>query len=103
MIRPDLAAMPAYVPGTRRPDALKLSSNEVAATPLPAAVRQAYPLVNGRPFPGRRPFRRRMDLGPQVHPGKDFPGNAETPGVQDFAWGNYWCARRDSNPQPSDP
>ena len=39
MIRPDLDAMPAYVPGTRRPDALKLSSNEVAATPLPAAVR----------------------------------------------------------------
>ena len=38
MIRPDLAALPAYVPGKRRPDALKLSSNEVATTPLPAAV-----------------------------------------------------------------
>ncbi|QGU03528.1 histidinol-phosphate transaminase [Corynebacterium comes] len=39
MIRPDLSAMPAYVPGTRQPDALKLSSNEVTTTPLPAAVR----------------------------------------------------------------
>lgn len=38
MIRPDLADMPAYVPGTRQPDALKLSSNEVATPPLPAAV-----------------------------------------------------------------
>ncbi|GAB3708061.1 histidinol-phosphate transaminase [Corynebacterium nasicanis] len=38
MIRPDLAAMPAYVPGQRQPDALKLSSNEVATTPLPSAV-----------------------------------------------------------------
>lgn len=38
MIRPDLAAMPAYVPGTRQPDALKLSSNEVTTAPLPAAV-----------------------------------------------------------------
>lgn len=38
MIRPDLADMPAYVPGTRQPDALKLSSNEVTTPPLPAAV-----------------------------------------------------------------
>ncbi|HHU67426.1 histidinol-phosphate transaminase [Corynebacterium sp.] len=38
MIRPDLAAMPAYVPGKRQPDALKLSSNEVATTPLASAA-----------------------------------------------------------------
>ncbi|MDO5513266.1 histidinol-phosphate transaminase [Corynebacterium sp.] len=38
MIRPDLAALPSYVPGKRQPDALKLSSNEVATAPLPAAV-----------------------------------------------------------------
>ena len=38
MIRPDLDAIPAYVPGTSDPDALKLSSNEVAGAPLPAAV-----------------------------------------------------------------
>ncbi len=38
MIRPDLAAIPAYVPGKRPDDALKLSSNEVATAPLPSAV-----------------------------------------------------------------
>lgn len=38
MIRPDLAAIPAYVPGTSDPEALKLSSNEVAGQPLPAAA-----------------------------------------------------------------
>lgn len=38
MIRPDLADIPAYVPGKRNDDALKLSSNEVATAPLPAAV-----------------------------------------------------------------
>ncbi len=38
MIRPDLAAMPAYVPGKRQPDALKLSSNEVATLPLTSAA-----------------------------------------------------------------
>lgn len=34
MIRPDLSDIPAYVPGARLPDALKLSSNEVAFGPL---------------------------------------------------------------------
>lgn len=38
MIRPDLATMPAYVPGKRLPDALKLSSNEVCTPPLAVAV-----------------------------------------------------------------
>ena len=38
MIRPDLADIPAYVPGQRQPDALKLSSNEVTTPPLAAAV-----------------------------------------------------------------
>ncbi|GAB3944306.1 histidinol-phosphate transaminase [Corynebacterium tapiri] len=38
MIRPDLSSLPSYVPGTRVPGALKLSSNEVAAGPLPSAV-----------------------------------------------------------------
>ncbi|RNE48230.1 histidinol-phosphate transaminase [Corynebacterium alimapuense] len=38
MIRPDLADLPAYIPGTNRPDALKLSSNEVATAPLDTAV-----------------------------------------------------------------
>ena len=38
MMREDLAGIPAYVPGKRVPDALKLSSNEVTTPPLPAAV-----------------------------------------------------------------
>jgi len=38
MIRPDLADIPAYVPGQRQPDGLKLSSNEVTTPPLAAAV-----------------------------------------------------------------
>lgn len=35
MIRADVAALPPYVPGKNRPNAVKLSSNEVAACPVP--------------------------------------------------------------------
>ncbi|AKK10136.1 histidinol-phosphate transaminase [Corynebacterium uterequi] len=38
MIRHDLDSLPSYVPGARRADALKLSSNEVATPPLPSAA-----------------------------------------------------------------
>lgn len=38
MTRADLASIPVYVPGRRLENALKLSSNEVAFSPLPAAV-----------------------------------------------------------------
>lgn len=38
MIRDDLTDIPAYVPGKRNDDALKLSSNEAAGAPLPSAV-----------------------------------------------------------------
>ncbi|MCK7637321.1 histidinol-phosphate transaminase [Corynebacterium pygosceleis] len=38
MIRDDVSAIPAYVPGRAAPDALKLSSNEAAHPPLPSAV-----------------------------------------------------------------
>lgn len=38
MIRRDLDDIPAYVPGTSDPDALKLSSNEAPEGPLPSAV-----------------------------------------------------------------
>ncbi|QGU03173.1 Putative phenylalanine aminotransferase [Corynebacterium kalinowskii] len=38
MIRADLAALPAYVPGKRQDGATKLSSNETTQPPLPAAV-----------------------------------------------------------------
>ncbi|WP_156232483.1 histidinol-phosphate transaminase [Corynebacterium occultum] len=39
MTRADLADIPAYVPGKRLPEALKLSSNEVSTPPLSAAAR----------------------------------------------------------------
>ena len=36
MIRPDLSTLPAYVPGTSQPGALKLASNESSLAPLPS-------------------------------------------------------------------
>ncbi|QGU06217.1 Putative phenylalanine aminotransferase [Corynebacterium occultum] len=39
LTRADLADIPAYVPGKRLPEALKLSSNEVSTPPLSAAAR----------------------------------------------------------------
>lgn len=38
IVRADISEIPSYVPGRRLADALKLSSNEVAHPPLPAAV-----------------------------------------------------------------
>lgn len=38
MIRTDLAALPAYVPGKRAENATKLSSNETTQPPLPSAI-----------------------------------------------------------------
>ncbi|WP_087116965.1 histidinol-phosphate transaminase [Corynebacterium urinipleomorphum] len=52
MIRPDLAAIPAYVPGKTDPEALKLSSNEVAGVPLPAAAQaMAEAAAGGNRYP----------------------------------------------------
>ncbi len=36
MIRPDLSTLPAYVPGSTQPGALKLASNESSLSPLPS-------------------------------------------------------------------
>lgn len=36
MIRPDLSSLPAYVPGSTQPGALKLASNESSLSPLPS-------------------------------------------------------------------
>lgn len=36
MIRPDLSSLPAYVPGSAQPGALKLASNESSLSPLPS-------------------------------------------------------------------
>lgn len=38
MLREDLKSLPAYVPGKRMPDAVKLSSNESAHPPLPSVT-----------------------------------------------------------------
>lgn len=38
MLREDLESLPAYVPGKRMPDAVKLSSNESAHPPLPSVT-----------------------------------------------------------------
>ncbi|MFD3747157.1 histidinol-phosphate transaminase [Nocardia sp. NPDC058633] len=38
-IRPDLATIPAYVPGRNHPDAVKLASNETTFGPLPSAAK----------------------------------------------------------------
>ena len=52
MIRRDLDAIPAYVPGKTDPEALKLSSNEVAGTPLPAAAEaMAKAAAGGNRYP----------------------------------------------------
>ena len=38
LTRPDLAALPSYVPGRAVPGAIKLASNEVPYGPLPGVV-----------------------------------------------------------------
>ncbi|MGE0297029.1 histidinol-phosphate transaminase [Pseudonocardia sp.] len=51
-IRPDLDALPAYVPGRAIPGAIKLASNEVALPPLPsvlAAIAEAATVSNRYP------------------------------------------------------
>lgn len=55
LLRPDLADLPAYVPGKTFPGALKLASNEVTEPPLPsvaAAIAEAAATVNRYPDNG---------------------------------------------------
>src|SRR5690625_682069 len=55
MIRKDLESLPAYVPGARMDDALKLSSNESSYAPLPSvaqAMSEAATGVNRYPDMG---------------------------------------------------
>ena len=52
MIRPDLSSLPAYVPGSTQPGALKLASNESSLSPLPsvsAAINDATSHLNRYP------------------------------------------------------
>ncbi len=47
MIRPDIEAIPPYLPGTRNDSALKLSSNESSEEPLPAAAQAMVSAARG--------------------------------------------------------
>lgn len=52
MIRPDLSSLPAYVPGSTQPGALKLASNESSLSPLPsvsAVINDATSTLNRYP------------------------------------------------------
>lgn len=52
MIRPDLSSLPAYVPGSTQPGALKLASNESSLSPLPfvsAVINDATSNLNRYP------------------------------------------------------
>lgn len=54
-LRPELAELPAYVPGKNVPGAVKLASNETVSGPLPsvrAAIEQATDIVNRYPDNG---------------------------------------------------
>jgi histidinol-phosphate aminotransferase len=51
-IRPDLASLPAYVPGRAVPGAIKLASNEVPLPPHPAVLEAvAEAAVTGNRYP----------------------------------------------------
>jgi histidinol-phosphate aminotransferase len=47
LTRPDLAALPAYVPGRTVPGAIKLASNEVPYGPLPGVVEAVTAAISG--------------------------------------------------------
>lgn len=71
MIRPDLSSLPAYVPGKRQPNAVKLSSNEIAQGPLPSiadAMAEAAASINRYPDMGAVELREAL----AAHLGFDF-------------------------------
>src|SRR5699024_4389368 len=70
--RPDLDALPAYVPGRSAPGAVKLASNETTAGPLPGvarAIAEAASGANRYPDSGARELTARLaglaGLGPE--------------------------------------
>src|SRR5699024_6419929 len=61
--RPDLVALPAYVPGRSSPGAIKLASNETTAGPLPGvarAIADAASRANRYPDSGARELTARL-------------------------------------------
>lgn len=88
MIRPDLADIPAYVPGKRMDDALKLSSNEVTTAPLPAAVEAmatAAAGVNRYPDMGAVELRAALAEHLELEPGQVTVGNGSSALCQQLA------------------
>lgn len=75
MIRPDLDSLPAYVPGARMDDAVKLSSNESSFAPLPAAAQaMAYAAAGVNRYPDMGAVELRTQLA--QHLGVDFEQTA---------------------------
>lgn len=75
MIRKDLESLPAYVPGARMDDAVKLSSNESSLAPLPAAAKamsEAAAGVNRYPDMGAVELRTQL----AAHLGVEFEQTA---------------------------
>lgn len=63
MIRPDLSSLPAYVPGSTQPGALKLASNESSLSPLPsvsAVINDATSNLNRYPDMGSGALRGKL-------------------------------------------
>ncbi|WIM67886.1 histidinol-phosphate transaminase [Corynebacterium breve] len=81
MIRPDLSSIPGYVPGKRQPDAVKLSSNEVATAPLASAVEamsQAAATANRYPDMGAAELKEALAEHLEVAPLQVTVGNGSS-------------------------
>ncbi|MHA2787812.1 histidinol-phosphate transaminase [Corynebacterium sp. S7] len=81
MIRPDLSTIPAYVPGKRNDDALKLSSNEVTTPPLSSAVEamsQAAATANRYPDMGAQELKEALADHLGVTPQQVAVGNGSS-------------------------
>lgn len=67
MLREDLESLPAYVPGKRMPDAVKLSSNESAHPPLPSVTEAiAESAAQSHRYPGMGAIELRKKLAAKL-------------------------------------
>lgn len=72
MVRSDLSEIPAYIPGKKLPDALRLASNETSETPLPAvrdAITKAATGLNRYPDMGVDTLRAKLAEWLSTSPG----------------------------------
>src|SRR3954451_19155007 len=75
-LRPEMAELPAYVPGKTVPGAIKLASNETVFGPLPgvrAAIERAADVINRYPDTGcvelKSALAKHLNSGRVVHAG----------------------------------